>query len=211
MNSKIHVIAGIGTGIGKTLIAAIITEALEADYWKPVQSGNPEHTDTDEVRSLTSNTKSVFHPEAYRLHHPLSPHAAAKLDGIEIDTQKLHPPVTENRLLIELAGGLMVPLNFNQLNCDLLVKWNAPVILVSQNYLGSINHTLLSIELLRNKGIHLAGIIFNGEPNIETEKYILQYTAATCIANITTQPHISKSTVSALATQFAPSFKKWLL
>jgi dethiobiotin synthetase len=105
----------------------------------------------------------------------------------------------------------MVPLNNNQLNCDLLVKWNAPVILVSQNYLGSINHTLLSIELLRNKGIHLAGIIFNGEPNIETEKYILQYTAATCIANITTQPHISKSTVSALATQFAPSFKKWLL
>jgi dethiobiotin synthetase len=211
MNSNTLVVAGIGTGIGKTLIAAILTEALEADYWKPVQAGNPEHTDTDEVRSLISNNKTVFHPEAYRLNQPLSPHAAAKLDNIEIDTAKLDLPVTQNRLIIELAGGLMVPLNKNELNSDLLVKWNAPVVLVSQNYLGSINHTLLSVDLLKNKNITIAGIIFNGEPNIETEKFILHYTAANCIANIQPQSHISKSTVTALATKFAPSFKKWLL
>jgi dethiobiotin synthetase len=211
MNSNLLVVAGIGTGIGKTLMAAILTEALKADYWKPIQAGNLEYTDTDEVRSLISNTKSVFHPEAYRLHQPLSPHAAAKLDNIEIDTAKLDLPATENCLIIELAGGIMVPLNNKELNADLLVKWNAPVILVSQNYLGSINHTLLSVELLRNKNIPLAGIIFNGEPNIETENFILQYTAANCIANISTQPHISKTTVTALATKFGPSFKKWLL
>lgn len=210
MNRKTIIVAGIGTGVGKTIVAAILTQALEADYWKPIQSGNLDHTDTDEVRSLITNNKSVFHKEAYRLTQPLSPHAAAKLDGIEIDSMKLYPPATDNILIVELAGGLMVPLTNTMLNIDLLKKWNAPVILVSQNYLGSINHSLLSIELLRNKNIQLAGIIFNGEPNLSSENYILQYSSSNCIGKIHTQNSINKNSISNLAKQLKSSLEIFL-
>lgn len=207
---KKFIIAGIGTGIGKTFVAAILTEALEGDYWKPVQSGDIDQTDTDKVRSLISNSRSVLHEEAYRLSRPMSPHAAAKYDGLEIDPLKLCLPVTENTLIIELAGGLMVPLNNTVLNIDLLKKWDAPVILVSKNYLGSINHTLLSLELLRNRNIRLAGIIFNGEADLSSENYILQYSSATCIGKIDTQQHITKDTISKFALQFKPALEKFL-
>jgi dethiobiotin synthetase len=210
MNRKLFIVAGTGTGIGKTIVAAILTEALEADYWKPIQSGNLGHTDTDEVRSLVTNTRSIFHKEAYRLTQPLSPHAAAHHDGIEIDLNKFSLPVTNNTLIIELAGGLMVPLNSKELNIDLLQQWNAPVILVSQNYLGSINHTLLSVEVLKNRNIQLAGIIFNGETNLSSEDYILQYTGINCIAKIQQQEHINKETVRSFAKQLKPSFEKLL-
>lgn len=210
MNRKILVVAGIGTGIGKTLIAAMLTEALKADYWKPIQSGSLDHTDTDEVRSLITNSRSKFHQEAYRLTEPLSPHAAAKHDGVEIELTNLNIPETDDTLVIELAGGIMVPLNQFELNIDLLIKWQAPVILVSQNYLGSINHSLLSIELLRNRGIQLAGIIFNGAPNLSSENYILQYAAADCIGKIHTQQHINKDSISKLAQQLKPSLELFL-
>jgi dethiobiotin synthetase len=204
------IVAGIGTGIGKTLVAAILTEALQADYWKPVQSGNLDHTDTDEVRSLVTNHKSVFHKEAYCLTQPLSPHAAATIDGIEIDSMKLYPPATDNILVIELAGGLMVPLTNSMLNIDLLNKWNAAVILVSQNYLGSINHSLLSIEALKTRNIKLTGIIFNGETNSSSEEYILQYAAANCIGKIHPQSSIDSNTVRKLAQQLKPSLEMFL-
>ncbi len=203
------IVAGIGTGIGKTFIASILAEALQADYWKPVQSGSLDHTDTDEVRSLVTNSRSVFHKEAYCLTQPLSPHAAAKLDDIEIDSMKLFAPATDNNLIIELAGGLMVPLTNTMLNIDLLKKWNAPVILVSQNYLGSINHSLLSIEALKTRNIKLAGIIFNGESNPSSENYILQYTGANCIGKIETQSVIDSNTVSKLAQQLKPSLENY--
>src|SRR5258708_4117654 len=138
---KGYVIAGIGTDIGKTFISAILAEALQADYWKPVQAGNLEKTDTDIVRELISNNRTFFHDSKYLLSRPMSPHAAAEIDNIEIDLNKLNLPNTSKILLIELPGGLMVPLNKKQLNIDLIKKWNLPVILVSQNYLGSINHT----------------------------------------------------------------------
>ena len=105
------VVAGIGTGIGKTLVAAIITEALQADYWKPVQAGNLDFTDTDFVKQYNSNTKTFFHPEAYRLTMPMSPHASAKIDGVLIEFEKLSVPQSNNSIVIEPAGGLMVPLN----------------------------------------------------------------------------------------------------
>ena len=204
------VVAGTGTGIGKTFIAAILTEALEADYWKPVQSGNLDFTDTDFVKQHISNTKSFFHPEAYRLVTPMSPHAAAKIDGTIIELDKLAIPASGNTIVIEPAGGLMVPLNDKQLNIDLLKQWALPVVLVSRNYLGSINHTLLSIEVLRQHNIGLAGIIFNGERNASTEDFILQYTGVGCIARINHEKTINKETIKRHADKLREKLNEFI-
>ncbi|WP_316803547.1 dethiobiotin synthase [Pedobacter nototheniae] len=170
-----YFITGIGTGIGKTLISAILTEKLKADYWKPIQSGDLESSDSLTVKSLISNTKTIIHPESYQLTQPLSPHLSAALDDVKIDLENITAPHTENNLIIEGAGGLMVPLNEDKLIVDLIKHLNVEVILVSQNYLGSINHTLLSINLLNQYGIKIRGIIFNGDENPENQRYILQY------------------------------------
>jgi dethiobiotin synthetase len=195
---KVIVVAGIGTGVGKTLVSSILVEALEADYWKPIQAGDLEQSDTLKVKSLISNKKSFFHPEAYRLNTPMSPHAAAKIDGIEIDLKKLSLPQTNNALVVELAGGLMVPVNSKELNIDLLKKWQATVILVSQNYLGSINHTLLSLEVMKHHNILISGIIFNGEENKSSEDFILNYSNVKQLGkipllNIQTKEEIKKT------------------
>ncbi|MDB5133175.1 MAG: dethiobiotin synthase [Mucilaginibacter sp.] len=177
-------VTGIGTGIGKTLISAILVEKLKADYWKPVQSGDLENSDTLKVKSLVSNTISVFHPETYRLTQPYSPHKSAAIDGITIDLQKIIAPETNNILIIEGAGGLMVPLNDKVLMIDLIKQLDAEVILVSQTYLGSINHTLLSVEALKHRQIPIKGVIFNGD----IEHHILNYTGMTLLGSI---PHIN--------------------
>ena len=169
------VVAGIGTEIGKTVVSAVLVEAFDADYWKPVQSGGLDHTDTDEVRSLVSTKDRVFHPEGYRLEVPASPHASAAAAGVEIEPAKLVLPQTDRFLVVELAGGLLVPLNDKALNIDLLEGWGLPVVLVSNYYLGSINHTLLSIEALNRRNIPLAGLVFNGAPVPETRSVILSY------------------------------------
>lgn len=168
-------ITGIGTGIGKTIVSAVLTEKLKADYWKPVQSGDLDNSDTDLVRSLVSNTVSKFHPEAYRLTQPFSPHKSADLDGIKIERSKFVLPSTKNQLIIEGAGGLMVPLNDHFLMIDLIKKLNAEVILVSRNYLGSINHTLMSAEILHAKGIKLNRLIFCGDQDSYSENFIRSY------------------------------------
>ncbi|MBL7933319.1 MAG: dethiobiotin synthase [Bacteroidia bacterium] len=196
-----YVIAGIGTGVGKTLVSAILTEALEADYWKPIQAGDLESSDTITVKHLVSNSSSFFHPESYRLKTPMSPHAAADIDNIYIDPEKIVPPETNKRLLIELAGGLMVPLNKDCLNIDLLEKWKIPVILVSQNYLGSINHTLLSCDLLRSRSIPVHGLIFNGPENKSSEDFILNYTKLTCIARIPELKIVNNEIVRTVASK----------
>lgn len=201
------VIAGIGTGVGKTFIAAILTEAWEADYWKPIQSGNLTATDTDFVKEHVSNEKSFFHPEAYRLTEPMSPHVAAKIDELEIDSRKLSVPATTRPLLIELAGGLMVPLNDRELNIDLLIQWNAPVILVSQNYLGSINHTLLSVEILKSRKIKLMGIIFNGLRSRSTEDFILKYTGISCLAKVDQAAQVNKEIIRQYAATLKAELK----
>jgi dethiobiotin synthetase len=203
------VVAGIGTGIGKTIVSAILTEALNADYWKPVQAGSLDHTDTDVVRELVSDSTSFFHPEVYRLSQPVSPHAAAAIDGVTIDLNKLAIPKTNNKLIVELAGGLMVPLNSKDLNIDLVKQWDANVILVSQNYLGSINHTLLSVAALKNNGIRLAGIIFNGEENKATEDFILQYTQANCIGRINHEAEINNEVVKRYAEKLKGALKNY--
>ncbi|NCD72015.1 dethiobiotin synthase [Mucilaginibacter agri] len=190
-------ITGIGTGIGKTITAAILTEKLQADYWKPIQSGDLDDSDTLKVQSLISNTKTVFHPETYRLTQPYSPHKSAVIDGITIDINRFRIPATDNQLIIEGAGGLMVPLNETDLIIDLIKKLDAEVILVSQNYLGSINHTILSWKALMREDIPIKGIIFNGNPDSESERYILQYTGLTLIGKIPLLETLSKDAVRA--------------
>ncbi|RCH55261.1 dethiobiotin synthase [Mucilaginibacter hurinus] len=188
-------ITGIGTDVGKTVISAILVEKLKADYWKPVQAGDLSNSDTMKVQALVSNNVSVFHPESYRLTRPYSPHKAADLDDITIDLENIRLPQTENQLLIEGAGGLMVPLNDYSLVIDLIKRLGAVVILVSKNYLGSINHTLLSAAALRQYGIPVAGIIFNGAMDIYSESYILQYTGLTLLGRVPEYNVLSKQTV----------------
>lgn len=170
-------ITAISTDSGKSVVSAILTEALQADYWKPVQSGLPK--DTDFVKSLISNTKTIFHPEAYCLTEPLSPHASAKIDGITIDLGKINLPKTTNHLVIEGAGGMLVPLNDQDFVIDLADKFEATVVLVANLYLGSINHTLLSIKELERRQIYqkfkIKGIVFNGTPTPESERIILKH------------------------------------
>ena len=175
MSTRPIFITGIGTGVGKTIVSAVLVEKLKADYWKPIQSGDLDNSDTALVRSLVSNMTTVFHPEAYRLTQPFSPHKSAAIDGIYIDPEKILLPETNNQLIIEGAGGLMVPLNENYLMIDLIKKLNAEVILVSKNYLGSINHTLMSAEILKQKGITLNSIVFCGERDLSSQKIIMKH------------------------------------
>lgn len=189
-------ITGIGTGVGKTLISAIVTEKLKADYWKPIQAGDLNDSDTLKVKGLVSNKTSRFYPEAYRLTQPFSPHKAAALDKIVINMETIVAPETDNQLIIEGAGGLMVPLNDQFLIIDLIKQLNAKVILVSQNYLGSINHTLLSLLALKNYNIPVMGIVFNGDKDIYSKTYILDYSGAVELGHVPAYSHISKKTVT---------------
>jgi len=195
-------VTGIGTEVGKTVIAAILTEALEADYWKPVQAGDLDYRDTHKVRDLVSNDKSVFHPETHALNHPMSPHAAAERDGVEISLDDFQLPQTENNLIVEGAGGLMVPLNSKDCIIDLIEKLDIEVVLVSRNYLGSINHTLLSVEALQNRSIKIRGIIFNDKENKDTESVILKMTGLKCLGRVEFEENLSSESISRLAVKF---------
>ena len=174
------VVAGIGTDVGKTVVSAVLCQSLKADYWKPVVSGTSEGKVDDEIIHELLGEKTRVHPCGYRLSEPLSPHIAARIDGTEIDTANLSVPETSNRLVIELAGGVLVPLNDSQTNLDLLQQWQAPVVVVSRHYLGSINHTLLTLNVLQSKKLNVAGIVFVGEELPDTEAVI------TRLANVPT-------------------------
>jgi dethiobiotin synthetase len=188
-------VTGIGTEIGKTVVSSILTEYLQADYWKPVQSGDLHLTDTMKVQALVSNNKSFFRPERHRLNAPLSPHAAAALDGVQIQLSDFTLPQTSNHLIVEGAGGLMVPLNDQDLMIDLIKQLGIPVILVSRNYLGSINHTVLSIEALQRREIPIAGIVINGEPNPATETFIESRSALPILFRVGQFAEISKDEI----------------
>lgn len=199
---KKYFVTGIGTDVGKTVVAAMLTEALEADYWKPVQAGDLDNSDTIKVQRLTSNNKTVFHKEAYALSEPMSPHAAARIDDIEVDFNNISLPNTDNNLIVEGAGGLMVPLNDKELIIDLIGHLDLEVILVSQNYLGSINHTILSIDALNNRNIPIKGIIFNGEENKETESFIINYSKLPVLGRIKQHSTIDKEMVLSYKNAF---------
>lgn len=165
-------ITGIGTNVGKTYVSAHLVETIQADYWKPIQSGDLDSSDTMKVKSMVKNPISVFHPEAYQLTQPFSPHKAAELDGIVIDPKQIVLPKTQNQLIVEGAGGLMVPLNNDFLMIDLIQQLQAEVVLVVMHYLGSINHTLLSIEMLKSRNLTIDRIIFNGIKEAYSENVI---------------------------------------
>jgi dethiobiotin synthetase len=194
-------ITGIGTDIGKTIASAIVTEALEADYWKPIQAGDLENSDTHKVKSMVSNSKSVFHPNAYALNTPASPHYAAAVDGISIELKKIVEPKTENHFVVEGAGGVFVPLNDSDCVID-LIQPDYKVLVVSRHYLGSINHTLLTIEALKSRNLHLAGIIFSGAENKATESIILHKTNVKYIGRIEEEPYFDQNVVKHYADLF---------
>ncbi|GEL10602.1 dethiobiotin synthetase [Flavobacterium glycines] len=194
-------ITGIGTDVGKTIASAIITEALEADYWKPVQAGDLATSDSHKIKAYLSNDKTVIHPNSYALNTPASPHLAAELDNIVIDLKKITEPVTNNNLVVEGAGGIFVPLNDTDCVID-LIKPDYKVIVVSRHYLGSINHTLLTIEALQNRKIAIAGILFNGKENQATESIILKKTGINCIGRIEEEPYFDQNVIWEYADLF---------
>jgi dethiobiotin synthetase len=194
-------ITGISTDVGKTIASAIITEALDADYWKPVQAGDLDHSDSHKILSYISNDQSVIHENSYKLNTPASPHLAAEIDGITIDLKNIKEPVTKNHLVVEGAGGVLVPLNTNDFVID-LVQPDYKIIIVSRHYLGSINHTLLTIEAIKNRGLTIAGIIFNGNENKATESLILNYSKLKFIGRINDEPYFDKNVISEYADLF---------
>ncbi len=195
-------VTGIGTEVGKTVVSAILTEALQADYWKPVQAGDLDYSDTHKVKDMVSNSKSVFHDESFALNHPMSPHAAAERDGVEIRLEEFKIPETENHMIIEGAGGLMVPLNSKDCIIDLIEDLGVEVVLVSRNYLGSINHTLLSVEALVSRGITIKGVIFNDEENVDTESVILKMTGLKCLGRVEMEEDLTQEVISHYASKF---------
>lgn len=196
-----YFITGIGTDVGKTVISAIVVRALNADYWKPVQAGDLDYSDTHKVKNMVNDDKIVFHDNAYALKTPMSPHAAAEIDGIEIELGKISTPKTENHLVIEGAGGLLVPLNDKDTIADLISKEDK-IILVSRHYLGSINHTLLSLEFLKQKGFLNVGIIFSGDEHPTTESIILSKTNAKCIGRVNEEKNFKPEVIQKYAVQF---------
>ena len=194
-------ITGIGTDVGKTITAAIITQALEADYWKPIQAGDIDQSDSHKIQHYISNQKTIIHPNSYQLNTPASPHLAAELDGVSIVLEQIIEPKTKNHLVIEGAGGVLVPLNSTDCVID-FVQSDYKVIVVSRHYLGSINHTLLTVEALQNRKIKIAGIVFSGTENKATESIILQKTKLTCIGRIDEEPYFDQNVIQYYADIF---------
>lgn len=185
----------------------MVVEALEADYWKPIQAGDLDHSDSHKVQDFISNKKTVIHPNSYALHTPMSPHAAAEIDGVTIDLDKIVPPETDNHLVIEGAGGLMVPLNDSDTIFD-LIQPDYKVIVVSRHYLGSINHTLLTLEKLQEKPVKV-GIIFSGDEHPTTESIILKKTGATFLGRINEEQKFDKQAVQKYAEQLRPALESF--
>lgn len=168
------VISGTDTGIGKTVFAAALTAALDGYYWKPVQSGLEDESDSETVMRLGGVPGTRILREAYRLATPASPHLSARLDGIAIDPETLVPPMTNRPLVIEGAGGLLVPLSDDLVFADMFARWQVPVILCARTSLGTINHTLLSLEALKHRNIPVFGVTFIGDENQETQRIIVK-------------------------------------
>ena len=199
---KRYFVTGISTEVGKTIASAIIAEAMEADYWKPIQAGDLENSDSHKVRTLISNEKSIIHKSSYELSTPMSPHAAAEIDGITLELDRLKEPQTSNHLVIEGAGGLLVPLNDHDTIIDIIMP-NYMVIIVSRHYLGSINHTLLTIEALVQRGYEVA-LLFGGHEHPTTEDIIVKKTDIPVIGRISEEAHFDRSVVKKYADAFRP-------
>lgn len=193
-------VTGISTEVGKTIASAIFTEALQADYWKPVQAGDLSATDSHKVQSLVTNRQTRIYPSVYSLKTPISPHAAAHIDGVEIDLRQIREPETRNHLIIEGAGGILVPLNDHDTIFD-LIKPHYTVVVVSRHYLGSINHTLLTVQYLIQNGFK-TWLLFNGPEHPTTERIILKKTALPLIGRIGEERNFDKTKIAEYAGKF---------
>jgi dethiobiotin synthetase len=202
-----YFITGIGTDVGKTVVSAIVAEALHADYWKPIQAGELDYTDADKVKEWISNTTTKIHKSSYALKTPMSPHAAASIDGITIDLERVKEPQTPNDLVIEGAGGLLVPLNDTDTMFD-LIKKEYKILVVSRHYLGSINHTLLTLSELRHHGFEVAGIIFNGNTLTTTEEIIEKQGKVRVIGRVLEEAYINSGVIKKYADQFKPQLDR---
>ena len=200
------IIAGIHTGIGKTVCSAVICQALGYDYWKPVQAGDLEHSDSVFIQNNVSNPSCKIYPERYKLVTAASPHYAAQLEGITIQKENFSLPKSPNNIVVETAGGLMSPLANGFLNIDLIEHLNLPVVLVSNNYLGSINHTLLSYAVLKNRNISTIGIVFSGEETSASEQFILENTPLPLLFSIPLFEKIDAATISEFVQKISLNF-----
>jgi dethiobiotin synthase len=201
-----YFITGISTEVGKTISSAIVVESLQADYWKPIQSGDLDNSDTMKVKSLISNSISTFFPSSYEFDYPASPHLSAQMEGRHIELAHIKRPHSSNTLVIEGAGGLFVPLNERNTILDLMLPTDK-IVLVSRHYLGSINHTMLSVEALQRRGLNIFGIIFSGEENTATESWIASYTQIPIIGKIEEEPFFDKNTIKKYADLFKKNLK----
>lgn len=199
------VVTGTDTDIGKTVFAAALVGALGASYWKPVQAGFDEagRTDRDRVGELSGATPERLLPEAYVLNTPASPHYAAEIDGMTIDPARLALPAVSGSLVIEGAGGALVPLTRNVLYADVFARWGWPVVLVARTALGTINHSLLSLEALRARGVPMLGIAFVGDANEDSERTICEFSGIKRLGRL---PRIDPLDAAGLARAFAANF-----
>ncbi len=193
------IIAGIHTGIGKTICSAVICQSLGYDYWKPVQAGDLSISDSIFIKNNVSNPSCRVHEERYKLSLAASPHYAASIDKIEIKREAFAMPLSNNNMVIETAGGVMSPLANNFLAIDLIEQLNLPVVLVSNNYLGSINHTLLTVAALQQRNIFIKGIVFSGEHIASSESFILSHTQLPLLFSIPALNNINADAIKKVA------------
>lgn len=194
-------VTGISTDVGKTITSAVMVEALEADYWKPVQTG--DDSDSETISALISNSKTVLHKSSYSLKAPMSPHAAADLEGVYIDHNKIQEPKSDNHMVIEGAGGILVPLNNTDTILDIIMP-TYQVIVVVKHYLGSINHSLLTIKWLLLKGYDVA-VLYNGEPNPTSEEIITKTTGVPVLGRIGQEDTLNKEVIKKYAAELRPA------
>jgi len=197
-HSKVFFVTGIDTNVGKTLVSAILTEAFQADYFKPIQSGTLEGADHKTVETLISNFKSAIHPNVYSFPDPVSPHLAAKLVKEKIELSKIKLPKTTNHLIVEGAGGVLVPINEEATILD-IISPDMQVVVVTKNYLGSINHTLLTLKVLKEKGLQVIGLVISGDRNMETDSIIQQMGGVPIWFAIEQEPYIDQNVVAEYA------------
>lgn len=205
--SQTLIVTGTDTGVGKTVVAAMLVLALDAYYWKPIQSGLADGTDTTTVATLTGISGTRLLAEAYRLREPLSPHRAAELDGLTIDSTALALPEIPSggRLILEGAGGVLVPVTRSLLQIELFMCWQAPVVVVARTALGTINHTLLTVEALRRRDIPVQGIVFTGDENPDTQRTIAGFTGVRILGRL---PVMTRLDRAGLHEAFAANFKR---
>ena len=210
MKYKNIFVTGCDIGVGKTIVSSILVSAFSCDYWKPIQCGTDEATDSITVRALVEESKIIIHPESYVLDLPKSPHLAAYKQNVRINLSKIILPSTNYRLIVEGAGGVLVPLNDRDYVIDIAIKEKMPVIFVSKNYLGSLNHTFLSIEALRSRGLLVVGLVFNGDSDPELETFVANKCDLPILFRISNFPHLDKRTISKVASELKRELENML-